>query len=216
MFQDRTYSIRILGVISGTLTRTDLLGRVNGAAITLRWPILLGLATLVVLQVLFSFGRLRISASAAVFRGPHCLQEAQGNLTRGLSPRPVLEYVANILLAKVIVLFKGHMLGQVLWFNVIPSRPFEFRPWDPSLSLTNSDAWKSVYERIGNNIGSSRTIYVTHKLAYELFLVLQAMAVDLLETGQYWVSSVVRVKFNLGTFFLFPGLILAAIGNRGI
>ena len=108
------------------------------------------------------------------------------------------------------------MLGQVLWFNVIPSRPFEFRPWDPSLSLTNSDAWKSVYERIGNNIGSSRTIHVTHKLAYELFLVLQAMAVDLLETGQYWVSSVVRVKFNLGTFFLFPGLILAAIGNRGI
>jgi len=140
MFQDQTYSVRILGSISGTFTRMDLLSRVIGAAVTLRWPILLCLAALVVLQILFSFSWLHISASAAVFQGPHCLHEAQGNLTHGLPPRPVLEYVANILLAKVIVLFKGHLLRQVLWFDIITSGPFKFRPWDPSLSHTNSDA----------------------------------------------------------------------------
>jgi len=67
MFQDRTYSVQILGGISRTFTRTDLLGQAIGAAVTLRWPILLCLAALVVLQILFSFGRLHISASAAVF-----------------------------------------------------------------------------------------------------------------------------------------------------
>ena len=58
-------------------------------------------------------------------------------------------------------------------------------------------------ERIGSTVGSLRTVYITHKLAYELFLVLQAVGVDLFQTRQYGVPILVLPKFNLRAFFLF-------------
>jgi len=88
------------------------------------------LAGLVVLQVLSFFGWPQISASAILFWGavvlqfgPDLLPKAQGNHTGGLPRCPMLEYVVNILLAKVVVLFEGHLLRQVLWFNIVTSGP---------------------------------------------------------------------------------------------
>jgi len=71
-------------------------------------------------------------------------------------------------------------------------------------------------ERFGSNICSLRTIYIAHKLAYELFLVLQAMVVDLFKTWQYGVPLVVLLKVNPRDFFLFPRPILAAVDRRGV
>jgi len=71
-------------------------------------------------------------------------------------------------------------------------------------------------ERFGSNICSLRTIYIAHKLAYELFLVLQAMVVDLFKTQQYGVPLVVLLKVNPQDFFLFPRPILAAVDRRGV
>ena len=68
----------------------------------------------------------------------------------------------------------------------------------------------------GPNICSLRTIYIAHKLAYEPFLVLQAMAVDLFETRQYGVPLLVLLKVNLRNFFLFPRPTFPDIGRRGV
>ena len=70
--------------------------------------------------------------------------------------------------------------------------------------------------QIGSNICSLRTIYIAHKLAYELFLILQAMAVDLFGTRQYGVPVLVLLKVDLQAFFLLPGPALTAIGQRGV
>jgi len=71
-------------------------------------------------------------------------------------------------------------------------------------------------ERFGSNICSLQTIYIAYKLAYELFLVLQAMVVDLFKTWQYGVPLVVLLKVNPQDFFLFPRPILTAIDRRGV
>ena len=70
-------------------------------------------------------------------------------------------------------------------------------------------------ERIGSTVGSLRTIYITHKLAYKLFLVLQAVGVDLFQTWQYGVPILILLKFNLWAFFLFLRPTLIAVGQQG-
>ena len=62
-------------------------------------------------------------------------------------------------------------------------------------------------------IGSSRTVYLAHKRAYELFLVLKLMEVYLSHARQYGVTIVVPLHYNLHAFFLFWGVIVVtAVG----
>jgi len=68
-------------------------------------------------------------------------------------------------------------------------------------------------ERISSTVGSLQTIYITHKLAYELFLVLQAVGVNLFQTQQYGVPILILPKFNLQAFFLFLRPTLVAVGQ---
>jgi len=62
--------------------------------------------------------------------------------------------------------------------------------------------------------GSLRTIYITHKPAYELFLVFKAMAINLVQIWQDGVSALILLEFNFRAFLLPSRLILAAIGQR--
>jgi len=62
--------------------------------------------------------------------------------------------------------------------------------------------------------GSLRTIYITHKPAYELFLVFKAMAINLIQIRQDGVSTLILLEFNFGAFLLPSRLILAAVGRQ--
>jgi len=62
--------------------------------------------------------------------------------------------------------------------------------------------------------GSLRTVYITHKPAYELFLVFKAMAVNLVQIQQDGVSTLILLEFNFGAFLLPSRLILAAVSWR--
>ena len=88
------------------------------------------MAALVVLHVL-SFGWLQTSASTILFLGAGILRfgtdllpKVQGGPTSSLPHCPMLENVVDILLAKMVVLFEGHLLWQVLWIDIFISGLF--------------------------------------------------------------------------------------------
>ena len=72
-------------------------------------------------------------------------------------------------------------------------------------SLQSSQTLGQFFERL----------YITHKCAYELFLVLKVMAVYLFHAWQYGVTVGFPLHFNQRALFLKVGIIVAVVGHQG-
>jgi hypothetical protein len=98
------------------------------------WSIPLCLAAAITIHVLFGlFDRPHISVCVIFLLGalifPNYLghlPEAEWNHASSLPLRPVLEYVIDVLPAKVVVLPESYLPGQIFWIDVIASGPLQF------------------------------------------------------------------------------------------
>ena len=65
------------------------------------------------------------------------LPEMEWNLTVCLMLHPMFEDGIDIVLAKVIVLLEGHVLGQILALDIVNLGPLQFLPGDFPLSFAD-------------------------------------------------------------------------------